>query len=154
MSRTVSPSTGKAYGVERVCSAWGVPRSSFYHEHISKPRADEEHTGKARRGPRPRISDEELLSLIRGDLDSSPFIGEGHRKVWARLRYGKGIKVAKKRILRIMRGNNLLSPHRVPNAPPRDHDGEIITHEPNINNSRQSSMRCNPQLDLPITMPV
>jgi len=92
MSRTVSPSTGKVYGAERVCSAWGVPRSSFYHEISIMPRADEEPSAKKKRGPRPKITDGELLALIREDLESSPFTGEGHRKVWARLRYGKGIK--------------------------------------------------------------
>jgi len=132
MSRTASPSTGKVYGAERVCSAWGVPRSSFYHEISTMPRAGEEPPFKKKRGPRPKISDEELLSLIREDLEASPFIGEGHRKVWARLSYGKKIKVNKNRILRIMRENNLLSPHRVPKAPPREHDGHIITEEPDV----------------------
>ena len=60
------------------------------------------------------------------------FIGDGHRKVWARLRYGKGIRVAKKRVLTIMREHNLLSPYRSPQKPPREHDGQIITTEPNI----------------------
>ena len=68
MSRTVSPLTGKVYGVERVCSAWGVPRSSFYNEHNSSPRADEESLARPKRGPRPRISDDELLALILEDL--------------------------------------------------------------------------------------
>lgn len=131
MSRTASPSTGKVYGAERVCSAWGVPRSSFYHEINIMPQADEEPP-KQKRGPKTDISDGKLLELIKEDLDASPFIGEGHRKVWARLRYGKKIKVARKRILRIMRENNLLSPHRVPKAPPREHDGKIITDEPDI----------------------
>jgi len=130
MSRTASPSTGKVYGAERVCSAWGVPRSSFYHEINIMPRADEEPS-KKKRGPKPDISDEELLALIREDLEASPFIGEGHRKVWARLHYGRKIKVARKRVLRMMRENNLLSPHRVPSSPPREHDGTIITTEPN-----------------------
>ena len=84
MSRTVSPSTHKVYGVERVCSAWGVPRSSFYHEINTMPREDEEPNNK-KRGPKPKVSDDELLALIREDLEASPFIGEGHRKVWARL---------------------------------------------------------------------
>ena len=132
MSRTASPSTGKVYGAERVCSAWGVPRSSFYHEINTMPQAGEAEPLKKKRGPRPKIGDEELLELIREDLENSPFIGEGHRKVWARLRYGKKIKVAKKRVLRIMRENNLLSPHRAPKAPPREHDGQIITQEPNV----------------------
>ena len=80
MSRTASPLTGKVYGVERVCSAWGVPRSSFYHEISIMPRAYEENLARPKRGPRPKITDEELLKLILEDLESSPFIGEGHRK--------------------------------------------------------------------------
>ena len=114
MSRTVSPSTHKVYGVERVCSAWGVPRSSFYYEINTMPREDEAPLSKKKRGPKPKISDEELLELIKEDLEASPFIGEGHRKVWARLYYGKKIKVAKKRVLRIMRENTLLSPTGCP----------------------------------------
>ena len=35
-----------------------------------------------RRGPKPKIADADLLLAIRNDLDASPFIGEGHRKVW------------------------------------------------------------------------
>ena len=30
MSRAASPGTGLAYGVARVCAAWGFARSSFY----------------------------------------------------------------------------------------------------------------------------
>ena len=39
-----------------------------------------------RRGPKPAVSDADLLAAIRGDLARSPWTGEGHRKVWARLR--------------------------------------------------------------------
>ncbi len=81
MSRTVSPSTGKVYGVELVCSAWGVPRSSFYYDLDTMSRADEQPPSKSKRGPKSKVSDEELLALIREDLSASPFIGEGHRKV-------------------------------------------------------------------------
>lgn len=131
MSRSVSPSTGKVYGVERVCSAWGVPRSSFYHKLNASPQANEDTPPKKKRGPKTKITDEELLVLIQKDLSSSPFIGEGHRKVWARLYYGKNVKVAKKRVLRIMRERNLLSPHRVPSSPPLKHNGRIVTDNPN-----------------------
>ena len=31
MSAAISPATGKAYGVQRVCCAWETPRSSFYY---------------------------------------------------------------------------------------------------------------------------
>ena len=38
--------------------------------------------------------------------------GEGHRKVHARLRILDGIRVARTRVLRVMRAHGLLSPHR------------------------------------------
>ena len=40
----------------------------------------------ARRGPTPTLSDAQLLAAIRTDLARSPFQGEGHRRVHARLR--------------------------------------------------------------------
>ncbi len=52
----------------------------------------------------------ELLELIRADLKASPFQGEGHRKVWAGYGCGMGVKVGRRRVLRLMRENNLLSP--------------------------------------------
>lgn len=129
MSDRASPSTGKPYGVNAVCSTLCVPRSSFYEKKRRK-RSKGRKAGK--RGPKPSVSDDKLLALIREDLATSPFTGEGHRKVWARLKFGKGIKVSRKRVLRIMRENNLLSPYRRPQMPPNDHDGEIITSEPNV----------------------
>ena len=30
MSRTLSPSTGKPYGLARVAAAWDLPRSTYY----------------------------------------------------------------------------------------------------------------------------
>src|SRR3712207_3197801 len=57
---------------------------------------------------------------------ASPFHGEGHRKVWARLRVA-GLRTSKRRVLRLMRETTLLAPSRV-GAPrgPRTHDGTII----------------------------
>ncbi|MCP6657713.1 IS3 family transposase, partial [Klebsiella pneumoniae] len=49
-----------------------------------------------------------------------------------RLRFVKGIKVGRKRVLRLMRENNLLSPHRVVQGQPKDHAGKIITAAPNV----------------------
>ena len=43
-----------------------------------------------------------------------------------------GIRVARKRVLRIMRENGLLSPHRVRQGAPNLHDGKIITLSPNV----------------------
>ena len=53
-------------------------------------------------------------------------------KVWARLRFVEGVKVSRKRVLRIMRQEHLLSPHRVVQGLPKEHDGKIITAAPDI----------------------
>ena len=77
----------------------------------SRQQATAERPPAKRRGPKPSISDEALLVAIEADLEASPWEGEGHRKVWARLRVCRGIRVSRKRVLRVMRENNLLSPH-------------------------------------------
>src|SRR3954454_20026985 len=79
-----------------------------------------------RPGPVGPMPDAALVEAIRAVLTASPFHGEGHRKVWARLR-GAGVRTSKRRVLRLMRENNLLAPSRV-GAPrgPRNHDGTII----------------------------
>src|SRR5690349_12597766 len=63
---------------------------------------------------------------------TSPFSGEGHRKVWARLRYGLGLPVGRNRVLRLMRDHQLLSPYRRPPRPANDHDGTILTEAPDV----------------------
>ncbi|MBL8432295.1 MAG: IS3 family transposase [Dechloromonas sp.] len=85
----------------------------------------------ARRGPKPKVSDADLLAAIRADLAASPFTGEGHRKVWARLRILSNIRVGRSRVLRLMREHQLLSPHRRPQGAPVRHDGTITTERPN-----------------------
>ncbi len=85
-----------------------------------------------RRGPKPAVSDDALLAAIRADLARSPWHGEGHRKVWARLRVMDGVRVARKRVLRLMRENALLSPHRARTRHDTPHDRHIITEAPNI----------------------
>ena len=128
MSAVTSASTGRSYGVERVCRVWEVPRSSFYAQQM-----EVEPTARhGKRGPKPRVSDQELLKLIRADLAASPFQGEGHRKVWARLKVVGGIRVSRKRVLRIMREHTVLSPHRVRQGKGLLHDGTIITDAPNL----------------------
>ena len=81
MSAATSPGTGLAYGLRRVCAAWGMARSSFYAmtsgQHAKQPPTK-------RRGPKPAISDQALLVAIEADLEASPWEGEGYRKVWAR----------------------------------------------------------------------
>ncbi|TAJ17646.1 MAG: IS3 family transposase [Dehalococcoidia bacterium] len=128
MSVATSPATGRPYGLRRVCACWGVPRSTFYAHDPAAPTA----TSAGKRGPRTRLTDEQLLVHIREDLAASLFQGEGHRKVWARLRVQRDIRVSLKRVLRIMRENHLLSPNRVPQGEPETHDGRITTDAPNV----------------------
>jgi putative transposase len=131
MAEAISPTIGRRYGVERVCRVWSVARSSFYAARA--PGAEEgSRRTPGRRGPKPAISDADLLAAIRADLARSPWSGEGHRKVWARLRVLDGLRVARKRVLRLMRENMLLSPHRARPRPEEAHDRRIVTDAPNV----------------------
>jgi transposase InsO family protein len=130
MSRETSVATGKAYGLERVCRILEFPRSTIYAQQTRESNVVPLH--RRRRGPKPNISDSDLLTAIRADLVASPFVGEGHRKVWARLRILHNIRVSKDRICRLMRENALLSPHRVPQGKPSLHDGSLQTEAPNL----------------------
>ena len=127
MSQTCSPSTQRRYGLARVCRVWGLARSTVYLHQAQR-------TGPAgplqKRGPKPRWTDDALLAKIRGVLDGAPFLGEGHRKVWARLRW-QNVRTSKARVLRLMREAQLLAPTRAGHAHgPTAHDGTITTEQP------------------------
>ena len=132
MADVTSPTAGRRYGVARVCQVWKVPRSSFYAAQQASAAEAGPEPSPARRGPKPAISDDDLLAAIRADLARSPWTGEGHRKVWARLRTLDGIRVARKRVLRLMREHSLLSPHRTRTRSEAAHDRHIITEAPNL----------------------
>ena len=126
MSTQVSVITGRPYGVVRVCRSWDLARSTVYE---TEARAVSLHP-PGKRGPKTALADEALTDAIRAVLAASPFTGEGHRKVWARLRLA-GIRTAKPRVLRLMRQAGLLAPTRAghPHGP-RAHDGTIVTTRP------------------------
>ena len=132
MAETTSPSAGRRYGVARVCQVWEVPRSAFYAARRAGAGETGGAAGPARRGPKPAISDRDLLTAIRADLERSPWTGEGHRKVWARLRTLDGLRVSRKRVLRLMREHALLSPHRARPRPETSHERHIVTEAPNV----------------------
>jgi putative transposase len=129
VSQTISGSTGTPYGIQRVCRVWEQARSTFY---ARQARAAAPPVTPGRRGPKPVLADADLLAKIRADLAASPFSGEGHRKVWARLHFGQGLHVARKRVLRLMREHQLLSPRRGRQGTPVAHDGTIRTDAPNV----------------------
>lgn len=126
MSRTVSPSRSKPYGVARVVGIWNLARSSFYAARYREQHPREPH----KRGPKV-LSDEQLVAEIRQLLATPLFAGEGHRKIWARLRH-KGVRTCKDRVLRLLRENRLLSPARRPEpVPSNPHEGTIVPEAPN-----------------------
>ena len=63
-----------------------------------------------KRGPKTPMSDADLLAEIRADLKASPFQGEGHRKVRARLKILRSIRVSNKRVLRPVSYTHLTLP--------------------------------------------
>jgi transposase InsO family protein len=103
-----------------------VPRSTLYAVRARQERA----APLQKRGPKTAGTDAELTAQIRDVLGRSPFVGEGYRKVWARLRIA-GIRTSKSRVLRLMREAELLAPTRVgqPHGP-KAHDGTIIPERP------------------------
>jgi putative transposase len=143
MSGSISPLARCRYGLARVCSAWTFPRSTFYAQ--AAPPADPLFPAAkihAKRGPKTALDDVALLALIRTDIKDSPFTGEGHRKVHARLHFLAGHKVGRNRVLRLMRVHNLLSPHRTAFAPAKAHDGRIIIDAPNVRWATRRSKKC------------
>lgn len=124
MSRAISPVTNKPYGLKKVCAVWDVARSSLY-------RHRQENRPARKRGPKPIVSEESLLEEIRGEIARSPFKGEGHRKIHARLKR-REIQSGRNRVLKVMRENQLLSPHRNLYRPPNPHDRRITTDGPNV----------------------
>ena len=106
--------------IERVCATGPTRRASG----VRSPAAP------GKRGPKTALSDEELVAEIRAVLKTSPFLGEGHRKVKARLA-AKGIRAGKNRVLRLMREHGLLAPvRRGRPRGDRTHSGRIRTQRP------------------------
>lgn len=122
MSRTLSPSVNRAYGLALVCRSWRMSRATVYRRRQTNP-----HRKRCRPGPKGPMPDAALADRIRELLEESPFHGEGYRKVWARLRFS-GLRTSPRRVLRVMREHRLLA-HQRSGAPrgPRAHDGTITT---------------------------
>lgn len=125
MSRTLSPSVSRIYGLDRVCRSWHVSRATVHRRRGVANRPEAPH--RCRPGPQGPMRDDDLASAICAVLRNSPFHGEGYRKVWARLRVA-GVRTSPRRDLRVMRENGLLA-HQRPGAArgPRAHDGTITT---------------------------
>ena len=123
----MSPVTGWRYPLSWVCEVFRISRSSVYAWRAS----GSARPMRLKRGPKTAWSDADVVAAIREVLKESSFLGEGHRKVTARLRQ-RGMRVGKNRVLRLMRRERLLAPVRQgrPHGD-RSHSGTIITERPN-----------------------
>jgi putative transposase len=119
---------------KRVCDVLDAPRSTIY----AREKAAVTDDGGVvipfpKRGPKTELTDDELLVVIKEIIAGSPFSGEGHRKVTARLKRERDVQVGRKRVLRLMRGAGLLAPQRLRGRRrTRSHDGTIIPEGPNL----------------------
>jgi transposase InsO family protein len=77
----------QALRIQRVCRAWKLARATVQRQ---KALADGAPRIPAKRGPKTSLSEEQILAEIRSMLASTLFVGEGHRKVWAKLRHDHG----------------------------------------------------------------
>lgn len=108
-----------------VCDELRIPRSTVYAQ-----RDDGRSLPLQKRGPKPLVPDSDLLIAIREVLTDPPFMGEGYRKVHARLRY-RGIHADVERIRLLMREHGLQAPGKPRRIlGPRNHDGTITTLAP------------------------
>lgn len=126
MSRTLSPSVSRCYGLARVARVWSISRASVYRALNGTP----SNTIARRPGPVGACSDADLAGHIRQQIAASRLSGEGYRKLWARLRLA-GVRTSPRRVRRVMRENGLLAPHRVGRTEATPHDGTIITDKVN-----------------------
>src|SRR5918997_375327 len=124
MSRTVSPATGRAYGLARVARVWRLSRAAVYRRRA--PDGAAAPSGPVRRGPVGACPDAELVGHIRAQVLGSRPHGEGCRKIRARLRHA-GVRTSARRVRRLMGEHGLLAPHRVGRPERRAHDGTITT---------------------------
>ena len=121
-------------GRKRVCDVLGAPRSTIYaREAASVHDGHGEVIALPKRGPRTELSGPRPHGADSPMINDSPFSGKGHRKVRARLRREHGIRVGRKRVLRLMRLAGLLAPQRGKRRRrARSHDGTIIPSAPDL----------------------
>lgn len=114
-----------------VCRVAGVSRSAACEQRRRRRASAVRVPARRRPGPVGALPDAELLAEIRQVLASSPFVGEGHRKLWARLRRERGVRTSRKRVLRLTRQAGLLAPTpQVRKRAARLHDGTITVQAP------------------------
>jgi len=123
-------SEGLGAPLKTVCRVAGVSRSAACEQRRRRSASEEPARILRKRGPVGAMPDRELRGAIQDAIATSPFVGEGHRKIWARLRR-RGIRTSRTRVLRLMREDGVLAPTpQVRKRAPRAHDGAITVSVP------------------------
>ena len=65
LSRSASPSTGKLYGLRRVCRIFGLARSTAYYLRAREAVPPEQRPSPKKRGPVGAATDSDLVGHIR-----------------------------------------------------------------------------------------
>jgi putative transposase len=116
--------------LKTVCRVAGVARSAACEQRRRRSASGTPARIVRKRGPVGALPDAELRAAIHDAIATSPFVAEGHRKIWARLRR-RGIRTSRKRVLRLMREDGVLAPTpQVRKRAPRAHDGTITVAVP------------------------
>lgn len=124
----MSAETGHRLGT--VCRIAGVSRSAAFERVRRERESGAERRPQRKRGPVGAMPDADLRAEIHRTIEDSPFNGEGHRKIWARLRR-RGVRTSRKRVLRLMREDGVLAPTpQVRKRAARLHTGTITVEAP------------------------
>lgn len=102
------------YPLAIICRVLEVPRSTIYYKAKERPEMPLNLT---------------LVERIRELVNEFPTYG--YRRVWAKLRFGKGLKITQKTVHRIMRKKGWLCRQRPPKARPRVVESTSITQASN-----------------------
>ena len=124
MNGQISESQNRPYPMCMILKIAGLSSAAWYRR---KP----DRGDKKRPGPKPMVPDQDLLVEVKREINDSIFTGEGYQKIHKRMQV-RGIISAKKRVNRVMRENQWLSPTRPKlNIVKDEHKGKIITELPN-----------------------
>ena len=78
LSEEVYEKTGTRYPISMILRVVGCSSGNWYDKKVAcEPK---------KRGPKPKLTDEEALVAIRTAIEESPFVSEGYIKVWVRIR--------------------------------------------------------------------
>ncbi len=124
MVNTISQGINKRYPTRMVLGIGDISSSTWYSKSTEKK-------NKQKPGPKPVVSDEDLLVELKKEIAEAKFHSEGYKKIHKRVR-NREIMCGANRVYRLLAEHKLLAPQRpIFNGSARDHNGTIVTELPN-----------------------